>query len=569
MMGVTKQIVERNWIHDEVPHALPVGKSHIHPPTTPHAVSSSLPTWDAVISWSRKEKAAKEHVEFSYPRFFIAKPVQLLITRIRERLNIKDDTIACMVFPSSRIAEYCATVLRASRSEAPANTVRFLLSNESIIHNGDNAWTNFSVVLFPTNLTKESMLVWMDTGAGITTRYAEYCLENFDLLASESTEQTFETQATKRRYSENKKLNYWTRSACNDMHDLRTRIAQLVTSENTKLKRGKADDVFIFPTGMNAIFTAFEALAALNPKSNVVAYGWLYPETVHDLRRTSWDRVISLKWGTEEELDQLERMLMISHHRITTLVCELPSNIKFISPNLERIKSLSDQHGLIVVCDETAGNFINVDVLPYVDVVVSSLTKMFSGASNVTGGSVVINPNSRHYDEIKSFLTVQHKGVVCFPPDMAVLKQNSVNMAERVHRSNANTLPVIDLLRNHPTIQQVNYPSLGPTSPWYAKVKRRNGGYGNVFSVVFRNPDTAKRFYDCLDVCKGSSFGTNFTLAVPYVQLACYWSQDKCEKYGLPRHVIRISIGLEDPKEIVAKIEAALREAETDAGCNH
>lgn len=59
------------------------------------------------------------------------------------------------------------------------------------------------------------------------------------------------------------------------------------------------------------------------------------------------------------------------------------------SPNLERIRKLADQYDFAVVVDETIGNFINVNVLPYADVVVSSLTKVFSGDSNVMGGGYV------------------------------------------------------------------------------------------------------------------------------------------------------------------------------------
>lgn len=86
---------------------------------------------------------------------------------------------------------------------------------------------------------------------------------------------------------------------------------------------------------------------------------------------------------------------------------------------------------------------------------------------------------------------------------------------------------------------------------------RKDGGYGNLLSVVFHNPRSAEHFYNILDVCKGSSFGTNFTLAVPYVQLANYWNQDKVVKYGVPRHIIRISVGLEG-EELVEVVARAL-----------
>lgn len=124
---------------------------------------------------------------------------------------------------------------------------------------------------------------------------------------------------------------------------------------------------------------------------NTPCDSWLYPETVHVLRRT-WGNVISFKWGTDEELDELEELLKSRPHQVTALFCELPSNVKFISPNLQRIRELADRYDFIVACDETAGNFINLDVLPCADVILSSLTKMFSGASDVTGGRCVIIP---------------------------------------------------------------------------------------------------------------------------------------------------------------------------------
>jgi len=53
---------------------------------------------------------------------------------------------------------------------------------------------------------------------------------------------------------------------------------------------------------------------------------------------------------------------------------------------LETIRRLADVYDFAVIIDETIGNFVNVNVLPFADVVVSSLSKIFSGDSNVMGG---------------------------------------------------------------------------------------------------------------------------------------------------------------------------------------
>ncbi|KAK4139904.1 pyridoxal phosphate-dependent transferase [Dichotomopilus funicola] len=551
-----------NWIPYSTPHALPLGQGHIHPSATPHAVSASLPTWASVITWSEKNKALLDSVEYSYPRFFICLPLRSLTLRIRERLKISGDEISCLVFPSARRARHCVASLESSSPDPvpELHDVRFFLPDVADSSEEANPYLTFSVVMLPTTLKKQAMGVWMDTGAGISTRHAEFCLEHIDYLASDSSTPAFKTPAPAKRPRDLAASRLF-QGGPGDMRDVQTRVAQLATSARD-LKPVRAEDVLVFPTGMNAIFNTCEALAALSPESAVVAYGWLYPETVNVLRKSAWERVISFKWGTEEELDKLEALLMLHPDRITALFCELPSNIKFISPNLARIRELADRYNIIVACDETAGNFINLDILPYVDVVLSSLTKMFSGASDVTGGSVVINPNSRHYGRIRNQLAIQYQDVCCFPTDVAALKRNSANMACRVRKANANAMAVVEFLQQQPCIAQVLHPSRGPTFTFYERHRRREGGYGNVLSVVFRNPDSARCFYDNLDVCKGSSFGTNFTLAIPYVQLACYWTQEKCEKYGLPRHILRISVGLEDADEICGKLALALAEVE-------
>jgi cystathionine gamma-synthase len=96
--------------------------------------------------------------------------------------------------------------------------------------------------------------------------------------------------------------------------------------------------------------------------------------------------------GIDADIDQLEILLEEEFNRnpavppILALFTEFPSNPLLRSANLPRLRALADKYNFLIVIDETIGNFVNVEVLPYADVVVSSLTKVFSGASNVMGG---------------------------------------------------------------------------------------------------------------------------------------------------------------------------------------
>jgi len=89
--------------------------------------------------------------------------------------------------------------------------------------------------------------------------------------------------------------------------------------------------------------------------------------------------------GSSEDLDDLEKRLE-NGERYLALFTEFPGNPLLRTPDIRRIKQLADKYNFAVVVDETIGNFLNIHVLPHADILVSSLTKIFSGDSNVMGG---------------------------------------------------------------------------------------------------------------------------------------------------------------------------------------
>ncbi|THC89266.1 hypothetical protein EYZ11_011286 [Aspergillus tanneri] len=105
-----------------------------------------------------------------------------------------------------------------------------------------------------------------------------------------------------------------------------------------------------------------------------ICFGFPYIDTLKILEK--WGPgCLFYGHGSYEDLDDLESRLN-NGEKFLALFTEFP-----------------DKHNFAVVVDETVGNFININVLPSADIVVSSLTKIFSGDSNVTGGSAVLNPH--------------------------------------------------------------------------------------------------------------------------------------------------------------------------------
>ncbi len=71
---------------------------------------------------------------------------------------------------------------------------------------------------------------------------------------------------------------------------------------------------------------------------------------------------------------------------VSSVFCECPSNPLLQTPNLPRLRQLADEYGFLIIVDDTIGNFVNVNTIQYVDIVTSSLSKLFSGNADVMGG---------------------------------------------------------------------------------------------------------------------------------------------------------------------------------------
>ena len=99
--------------------------------------------------------------------------------------------------------------------------------------------------------------------------------------------------------------------------------------------------------------------------------------------------------GLDSDIDALETLLESEYKNdpsdppVQALFTEFPGNPLLRSADLERLRTLANKYDFLIVIDETVGNFINVRTFEYADLVVNSLSKIFSGSANVLGGRCV------------------------------------------------------------------------------------------------------------------------------------------------------------------------------------
>lgn len=335
-------------------------------------------------------------------------PVRQLNKAILTRLGLsKDSKITCMVFVSAQAAKRCMDLLSKSVTDgSKALCVHFSQPEEKTI---DGFWALFYVVIYSTHHSTIASRYWRDSGDGISTRHAEFCLLWFEYLESKSSNRDFCTPPIKQLDSKSKLMRLGT-SGFAEETAIKQDIANLAQSEQLGHGPAATSDIFLYPGGMSAISAVARALAGPYTRSGVAAFGYdiqrqrqqytkltvlyryLYTETFNILE-SNWQGLITYPHGTPEDLDDLGALLE-SGLRIDALWTEVPGNPKLVTPDMHRIRQLADKHRFIVICDETVGTFINTDLLPYVDVLVTSLTKMYSGRCDVTGGRYHNNPIS-------------------------------------------------------------------------------------------------------------------------------------------------------------------------------
>lgn len=323
--------------------------------------------------------------------------------------------------------------------------------------------------------------------------------------------------------------------------------------------RGIADlqesDVYLFPCGMNAIFNTHRAMLQARGDLKSISFGFPYVDTLKILQKFG-PGCIFYGHASDADLGDLERRL-VAGERFLALFCEFPANPLLSCPNLERIRQLADTYDFAVVVDDTIGTFVNVDVVKFADVVVSSLTKIFSGDCNVMGGSAILNPAGRYYSAIKAAYTQAFEDTY-WAEDVVFMERNSRDFQSRIARTNRNSEVLCKVLSKSSLVKQVYYPKVNPTRPNYDACRLPEGGYGSLLSVTFHHSEAAVAFFDAVGTAKGPSLGTNFTLTSPYVLLAHYQELDWAAQFGVDRDLIRVSIGLEDTDELRENFERAL-----------
>ena len=307
-----------------------------------------------------------------------------------------------------------------------------------------------------------------------------------------------------------------------------------------------------FASGMAATSTVIEAL---NPGDHVVCGNDLYGGTYRVFTKVFARFGVTFTFVDATDAKAVEAAFTPK----TKLVwLESPSNPLLRITDIRLLSKLAHGKKAKVVVDNTfASPALQNPLALGADVVVHSSTKYIGGHSDVIGGAILTSDEELH----KEYKFLQNSvGAVPGPLDCFLLLRSTKTLALRVARHCENAAVVAKHLLSHPEVSKVHYPGL-PTHPGHELAKGQMSGFGGMISLELKGDiERAKRMISSCEVFSlaESLGGVESLISHPASMTHGSIPREERLKAGLSDGLVRLSVGIEDVKDLTADLDRAL-----------
>ena len=306
--------------------------------------------------------------------------------------------------------------------------------------------------------------------------------------------------------------------------------------------------------------------AELSGGSTVLAAEQLYGSTATLLVQIFGEAGVEVRFVDAHDLGAVEKK--VAQLKPRAVVIETISNPLLRVPDVGRIAKITREGGADLVVDNTFGTPCLQRPLDLgADIVVHSATKYLSGHGDITAGVVVTRPPyDAAVDGVRKLV-----GATLGPFEAWLAHRGLKTLPLRISRQCQNAREVAARLASHSRISRVHHPSLGdhPDAAVAREVLADTGGL--VSFELETDPSggaegqraAAFRFLNALELCvKAPSLGDVYTLAIhPATSSHRELSASRRERLGVKENLVRLSIGIEHPDDIIADLEQALEKA--------
>lgn len=482
-------------------------------PPSPHAVVSSLPTMADVRGYEERDPRVLDRLRSGYPRFVEHVFIRELIAFYLQRESLVGR--AGVLIPGRRATQDLVDFSGQGVSSLKVEDALFLVH-----YNAGDRDLNHRIRKFVQH-----------TGCGISSRQAEDLLLVHGLRDAPHPEVGFAGSAQSM---------------------VETQLAALIGCDRK--------DVLLCASGMNAFYAGFRAVQeaqSARRRTKWLQLGWLYLDSGCVLKEfLSEEESLDFCYDATD-IEAILRSIESCGDELACVVIECPTNPLVQVADLPRIAKAVRACGGVLMIDPTIASVYNIDVLPYADLLTTSLTKYAAHEGDVMIGALALNPDSPHYGDL--VLRTSSFYQPPYPRDLARLAEQMGDAPEAVAGMGANARRLADYLKAHPAVKKVHYAG---HSDHFSEVAKNSGSGGAMITIELNGGIEA--FYDALEVMKGPSFGTRFTLVCPFMYLAHYdlvtteKGRGFLSSIGIDPDLIRISVGAESVEEIKQVMDRAL-----------
>ena len=313
-----------------------------------------------------------------------------------------------------------------------------------------------------------------------------------------------------------------------------------------------AEDGVTFSSGMGAVFVTFAAL--LNAGDHIISSRSVFGST-HSLFTKyfpKWD--INTSYFNIDQIDQIEKLIQ---KKTKCIYVESPTNPGVEILDLELLGKIAEKYNLLYIVDNCfATPYLQNPIQYGADLIIHSATKLIDGQGRVLGGIVV--GKKEFIREI--YLFSRNTGNTLSPFNAWVLSKSLETLAVRIERHCSSALEISKKLEKVHQISWVKYPFL-TSHPQYELAKKQMKFGGNIISFELKGGLSAG--YDFINKIKLCSLSSNLgdtrtIITHPASTTHSKLSSEDRFKVGISEGMIRLSIGLEHPKDIWADLKQAI-----------
>ncbi|RUA11845.1 MAG: cystathionine gamma-lyase [Flavobacteriia bacterium] len=328
---------------------------------------------------------------------------------------------------------------------------------------------------------------------------------------------------------------------------------RVVEEKIAKLSGG--EKAHLFPSGMAAISAAI--LSCIKTGDHIVAIKNIYGPANNLLQNYLKPKFgIEITYISGNNVEEFEKSI---RKNTALFYLESPSSVVMSLQDIKGVSQLAKSKGIKTIIDNTwASPIFQKPIAMGIDLEVHSCSKYIGGHSDVIAGVVIGKKKDLDLIFVREFELL---GAKTAPFEAWLILRSLRTLSIRMERHQKNAMVVAEFLESHPKIEKVNYPGL-KSFPQYELGKEQMTGYSGLMSFQLRTDDLEKikAFFNGLQLFQiGVSWGGHESLIyAPAISYLKELSEDQFKGMGISLGDMRISVGLEDPQDLVNDLQQAL-----------